>query len=539
MIGYLLAGVLTASALPLLEVHQAQSAPTAGQIALLASLMDGPAVEAVAAAIEADDPMTRAVAARIAAVSAHPSFAPAIERAWGKERHIAAAAEQVRALLIIRGAAAAATIEARLGELPAASVDVYAAWVAAQQPEQLAALITKLNARANAPGLDLSIHVWSALNALDSQPEASERLLRGWMTVATPVGWRATLERLAAGGGSASRDAVVIDALKTPIASTREATVWYLVVRVAKGQPVTSAVLAAAMPQTGVEAAPTWESFGRELLARRHSGTRTADRTALLAAESSANMSDARAIALLPQLTDSERRALKSTLGRSFPNAEAEKRTPSPDSNQSASGTMRTIPLLWPGFLESLLNAAKCAAERTTTFGIASVTYRPDGRVAKLQIDSTPLPGGCSQVLATLARITLADPRRPPAAGVSELLVLPIGTDLVDCSNRMPAEPAEPVKIGGAIQTPRKTKNVVPDYPSQLQQRGVTGAVILEGVISPTGCMTSVSIRQGVVPALDFAALKAVSGWQFAPTVIDGVARSVTMTVTLNFSLAR
>ena len=516
---------------------RAQSAaPTAGQIALLSNSLNESTLPTIAAALEADDAMVRATAARIAAVTAHQGLAPIVERAWSKERHPLASTEQVRALLIINGPTAAGAIEARLDALPSATIDVLVDWLAASQPERVADILTKLGARVTAPGLDLNLHVWSALQALASQTEASERLLRSWMAISSRNQWRATLERLASDGGSASRDAVIVDALKTPNAGIREATVWHVVSRVAKGQPVTPAVIATASAPGTPDQPPTWEMFGRELLARRHADTRTPDRAALLAAQSSTHMGDARAIALLPQLTNDERQALKTALGLSFPSPETEK-VPAVTRDQNA--TMRTIPPLWPGVLESLLDAAKCKPERSTTFAVASAAYRPDGRVAKLQVDSSPLPAGCAQAVTALARMTVVNRAHAPAPGTSELLVLPIGRDFVECSNQMPAEPLQPERIGGKVTAPRKTKDVRPDYPPLLQKQGVTGRVVLEGIISPAGCLNAVTVTGSVVPAMDFAALKAVSGWQFTPTLVDGKPVPVIMTVTVSFNLTR
>ncbi len=511
-------------------------ARTAGDVALLANSIDDTTVPVVTAALEAEDAMVRATAARIAAVTAYQPFGPVVERAWGKERHPLAATEQVRALLIINGPTAASAIEARLDALPAAALDALVDWLAVNQPARVAGTLTKLGARANAPGFDLNLHVWSALKALASQTDASDRLLRSWMAISSRNQWRATLERLSSDGGSASREAVIIDALKVPNNGIREATVWHVVSRVARGQPVTSTVIAAATAQVTPDQPPTWEAFGRELLARRHADTRTADRAALLAAQSSAHMSDARAIAQLPQLTNDERQALKTALGLSFPSPETEKM---PAVTRDPNATMRTIPPLWPGLLESLLDAAKCQPERSTTFALASAAYRPDGRVAKLQLDSAPLPAGCARAVTALARMTIVNRAHAPAAGTSELLVLPIGRDFVECSNQMPVEPLQPERIGGTVTPPRKTKDVRPDYPPLLRKQGVTGRVVLEGIISPAGCINSVAVTGSVVPALDFAALKAVSGWQFTPTLVDGKPVPVIMTVTVSFALTR
>jgi TonB family protein len=502
---------------------------SAGEIALLSNRLEGAALPTLEAAIGGDDALARAVAARIAAVTAHRPFAAAIQKAWETERDPAAAAEQLRALLFMRGAEATAAIDARLAELAPASIDVYAAWLAANQPERFVDLLPRMAER---PGRDISDRVFAAMKALDAQPDASERLLRAWLSVSTPGRWRSLLERLSTTSGNASRDAVLVDALNGPNYGIREATVWHLLARIGRGRPVTSAVLAAATSRLPSEGPTTWEAFGRELLARRQGRGEPVDRAEFLAAESRRHMADVRAIALLPQLTGAERQAVKDALGSSFALTATERTVPLRD----AASSMRTIPLLWPGLLQSTMSAAKCKTD--DDLGFASAVYRPDGRVAKLQIYSKPLSGACVDVLSALARLTLADPDHGPAAGAAELLVLPIDKDFVECSNTLPQEPFEPVRIGATVKPPQKIRDARPIYPDDALTRRITGLVSLEVVISPAGCITSMTVvRSAMLPSLDFAATRAVSRWRFTPTLADGKPVPVNMTVTVTFNL--
>lgn len=56
-------------------------------------------------------------------------------------------------------------------------------------------------------------------------------------------------------------------------------------------------------------------------------------------------------------------------------------------------------------------------------------------------------------------------------------------------------------------------------------------------VIAPEGNLTHTRVLRGI-PFLDQAAIDAVRQWQYAPTVLDGRAVSVAMTVTMSFRLA-
>jgi protein TonB len=63
--------------------------------------------------------------------------------------------------------------------------------------------------------------------------------------------------------------------------------------------------------------------------------------------------------------------------------------------------------------------------------------------------------------------------------------------------------------------------------------------VILDAVISPTGCIRSVRVGRSVAPDLDAAAMIAVGQWRYTPTLLHGKPVPVLMTVTVNFRLSR
>jgi protein TonB len=94
-----------------------------------------------------------------------------------------------------------------------------------------------------------------------------------------------------------------------------------------------------------------------------------------------------------------------------------------------------------------------------------------------------------------------------------------------------------PVRLGGAIETPKKTKNVNPMYPPLARVARIQGTVALECVISPLGEVTEVKVVRSI-PLLDAAAIDAVRQWRYAPTLINGVAVSVIMAVPVNFKVA-
>jgi protein TonB len=92
------------------------------------------------------------------------------------------------------------------------------------------------------------------------------------------------------------------------------------------------------------------------------------------------------------------------------------------------------------------------------------------------------------------------------------------------------------VRVGGNIAPPKKIKDVPPVYPAMAQQARVQGIVIIEATIGTDGTVRNTRVLRSV-PLLDPAALEAVSQWEYEPTLLNGVAVPVIMTVTVNFSL--
>jgi TonB family protein len=99
-----------------------------------------------------------------------------------------------------------------------------------------------------------------------------------------------------------------------------------------------------------------------------------------------------------------------------------------------------------------------------------------------------------------------------------------------------PSVPTVPnaVRAGGNVPLPVRTVYVEPVYPDAARLSGIDGMVILEALIGEDGKVTEARIMRSI-PALDEAALAAVRQWAFTPTVINGVAQKVVMSVTVSF----
>jgi len=99
-----------------------------------------------------------------------------------------------------------------------------------------------------------------------------------------------------------------------------------------------------------------------------------------------------------------------------------------------------------------------------------------------------------------------------------------------------PILPRGVLKVGDAVKTPRKLVNAAPTYPQDAIDAKVQGAVVLDVLVDADGVPSDVQVVQGN-PMLDAAAVEAVRKWRYEPTLMNGQAVPIAMTVTLNFSL--
>ena len=89
-----------------------------------------------------------------------------------------------------------------------------------------------------------------------------------------------------------------------------------------------------------------------------------------------------------------------------------------------------------------------------------------------------------------------------------------------------------PLRIGGQIRQPAKTRHVSPVYPDG----SAPGVVILEAVIGPDGLVNEAKVLRSPSPALAQSAETAVRQWEFTPTLLNCVPVPVIMTVTVDFN---
>jgi periplasmic protein TonB len=142
---------------------------------------------------------------------------------------------------------------------------------------------------------------------------------------------------------------------------------------------------------------------------------------------------------------------------------------------------------------------------------------------------------------------TIAE-EQPAPAGVPHGVGVPGGVDggvelpgilvssVMSIPEPPPPPPVVPLRPGGKIKVPEKTRHVPPVYPPIALQARVEGVVILEATIDVDGRVRDVRVLRSV-QLLDQAAIDAVMQWRFTPTLLNGVPMPVIMTVTVNFTL--
>ena len=225
-----------------------------------------------------------------------------------------------------------------------------------------------------------------------------------------------------------------------------------------------------------------------------------------------------------------EEKEIESARDRKF---EAGAATAAPTKGPSM--VMKTLSGYPRDFTRSVLDATGCQG-RVAAFDGVEATYRRGGRAASVSVLPTSLSAsGCGDAARILGVNALA------SGDERATLILPERPEFLTCLGTPPGgvtqspQASENAQVGGNIKEPTKVRNVAPNYPGR--ERRLQGIVILEATIAPTGCVSGLKVLRKVDPALDLAAIDAVSGWVYTPTLLNGIPVPVIMTVTVNFRL--
>jgi len=206
---------------------------------------------------------------------------------------------------------------------------------------------------------------------------------------------------------------------------------------------------------------------------------------------------------------------------------------------------LRTVADFPPGFVADLREITECHPKRHEGATVADVEFSADGRPASV----TFLTGtGAREQCADASRVLILssirlDPRLSEQS-LERMVVLhsPVFFSCLEEEESIGEgflkldEVAAP---SGGIQRPKKLKDVNPVYPESARQDRVEGLIILEAIITRTGCLKSIRTIRSVDERLEVAALLAVAQWKYEPSLLARVPVPIVMTVTVNFELSR
>jgi TonB family protein len=93
-------------------------------------------------------------------------------------------------------------------------------------------------------------------------------------------------------------------------------------------------------------------------------------------------------------------------------------------------------------------------------------------------------------------------------------------------------------RAGVDVPHPQVLKQVQPVCPVEAVRAGITGYVVVDAVIDKSGKTRKARVAKSL-PGLDEAALDAVRGWRFMPTLVNGAVTDVAASLALRFSFRR
>lgn len=509
---------------------------TPGGLALAAVKPSPSFLQSLRSALSEPRPEMRLVGARIISVANVDALTEDVAAALAREQDELVAAEQLRALLLLNTSRSLALAE---GYVPGATVPptiVFTRWLARTDPERLIERLPVLTSRL-APADRELVFSDALLLALAYRPNLRAQTLQRVLAEAGPA-WQWVLPYLFEPSRPATDNDLLVEALASTHDEVRERTVWNVVARLGKDaeKQVGKRVLDAALPRPADTAdRPTWEAFGRELVARFRLKRETPDRLALFASTGPAHMKDMLSLRDSPVLRPSETDALRALLGSRFSvdrkpggSTETPKRKPRSD-------TMRTAPFLAEGFYADLAASAGCVAPARGAVFPLILTFDTTGRPSKATISGTP-DTNCRAAMAGLAQVTIADDGEVRKTDQRDWVLFPVGA-VSGCTDTRP-DVVKPLDgHEDADFSPQLLQSAQPLYTTAALRGGVQGTVFADGTITRGGCVRDINVRNALDNGLEIEAILALLQWDFSPAVIDGQSTSVRAKFEMRFRI--
>jgi protein TonB len=193
---------------------------------------------------------------------------------------------------------------------------------------------------------------------------------------------------------------------------------------------------------------------------------------------------------------------------------------------------VRTLDDFPRGFLSDLMAVSGCRPDADAA-GVAAITYGPGERPLSIALANTPLPERCRPAVRAMFLCSILPRGDRLGPDRKQVVVAALDRQVIATFDEV-----EPSRASGQDSTegePRKLQHVSPQYPDKAARQRVRGKVILQAVLAPSGSVRTVRTLVSVEPSLDVSAVRAVSRWRYAPTIRNGFAMPVIMTVAVDF----
>jgi len=195
--------------------------------------------------------------------------------------------------------------------------------------------------------------------------------------------------------------------------------------------------------------------------------------------------------------------------------------------------------LLPPGLTAAIIDNANCDE---AAVGLARIEVDRNGRVRQFEASHVSTPKRCLSAFATIIGLSFFDPETISSAATDEQIVIVKPPKDAPCTDAMPmsgSQAEEAFRITSGVAPPQLSKRVDPVISADLR-KSITGkhnfAATVESVVSPSGCVRQMRlVNQTPYPAMNASALLALSQWKFKTGTRDGEPVPVVMNVNVVF----
>jgi TonB family protein len=195
-----------------------------------------------------------------------------------------------------------------------------------------------------------------------------------------------------------------------------------------------------------------------------------------------------------------------------------------------------------PGLSDAVMRDYGC---KDSLVGTAKVSVDRAGRVRHFESSVAQSPSRCLDAMSNLIAMSLFDPESTSSSTSDQLIIVkPAGhAPCMDATPMSIASADRALRPGGGVTEPEIAKSVDPDFPKDVakamtDKRVWDHYVVIQSTVDAQGCVRQMRlVRQAPYPALNAAAIEALSQWRFRPGTSDGTPAPVTFDVAIHFKL--